>query len=79
MELNIIETTYEVTIGNFIYRLIESGDQVRIKRVPKKDPLWSHGVLTQFYTETGFKIAILVDHPFYVTMHHALGILKDME
>jgi len=48
-DMTVVETTYEVVRGEFIYRVIVAPTCTIIKRVKAEHALWHHGVLVQCY------------------------------
>lgn len=51
LDLKIVSTTKEVTVGGFVYRLTARDDGVMLFRVPTDAVLWSHGIICQVYDE----------------------------
>lgn len=46
---HVIETVHECIEGEWTYRFYQNEKGVHVKRTPSKDPLWSHGVITQTF------------------------------
>ena len=51
-DMKVIETTYELTRPDFIYRITVGTDYAYIKRTMTDKPMWTHGALTHAYDKT---------------------------
>ena len=47
--MKIVDQTWEITVGDWIYRLREFDRGVTVSRVPIDHVLWNHGVIRQIY------------------------------
>lgn len=48
-DLKVVEQTYEVTRGDWIYRVRQNAQGCFVTRVPVDQQYWNHGVIKQMY------------------------------